>query len=309
MPASIVGRTAFSQLMAPDIWEVYEMTGAERPLEYDKVANIKDLPWNPVKDQQVAGLGTVPTKGEGQTFVLDAPVIENSLSIAVTEFGLAVEFTYPAWEDEQYGVFRDMAKEMARSGRNREEITFWTVLASSFSAPATGNSFDGLSLCNTAHTAVANPGVTQPNRPSPDVGFSVTGIQGSILRYHNLNNDRGLPQVVFPKRFILTPTNLFAAREILGSTNKPFTANNEINSLQPEDFTYMISHYVVAAGGANTNWWLLSDPGEHDLNFGWRTHVLLDSFDDPWTKNAVFTIYFRLVAWFGDWRGVDGSTG
>ncbi len=305
MPATIVGRTAFSQLMAPDIWEVYEMTGTERPLEYDKVDNIKDLPWNPVKDQQVAGLGAVPSKTEGQAFVLDAPVMENNLSVSVTEFGLAVEFTYPAWEDEQYGVFRDMAKELARSGRNREELVGWGPWNGAFSAPAAGNSFDALSLCNTAHTAVANPGVTQANRPSPDVGFSVTGIQGSILRFHTMNNDRGLPQVMFPKKFILTPTNLFAAREILGSTNKPFTADNEINSLQPEDFTFMISHYITTT----TNWWLVADQGEHDVNFGWRTHVILDSFDDPWTKNAVFTIYFRIVAWFGDWRGVDGSTG
>lgn len=305
MATSVVGRTAFSALMAPDIWEVYEMTGSERPLEYDKIDNIKELPWNPVKDQQVAGLGTVPPKTEGTAFVLDAPMIENTLSVAVTEFGLAVEFTYPAWEDEQYGVFRDMAKEMARSGRNREEVTGWNPWNTAFASPPSGSSFDGLSLCNTAHTAVANPGVTQSNRPSPDVGFSVTGIEGSILRFHTMTNDRGLPQVMFPKKFVLAAPNLFAAREILGSSMKPFTSDNEINSLQPEDFTYMISHYLTTT----TNWWLASDQGEHDVNFGWRTHVILDSFDDPWTKNAVFTIYFRIVAWFGDWRGVDGSTG
>lgn len=305
MPGSIVGRTAFAALMAPDIWEVYEMTGKERPTEYDKVLNIKELPWNPVKDQEVAGLGQVPQKQEGQAFVLDAPVIENAIAVAVYEYGLAVEFTYPAWEDEQYGVFHDMSKEMARSGRYREETTGWNIYNTATSSPPAGSAFDGLSLLNTAHTAVANPGVTQANRPSPDVGFSVTAIQGSILRFHLMNNDRGLPQVLFPKKFVLTPQNLFAAREILGSTNKPYTADNEINALQPEDFVYMISHYFTST----TNWFLQCDQGEHDLNFGWRTHVILDSFDDPWTKNAVFTIYFRIVSWFGDWRGVDGSSG
>lgn len=302
--ASIVGRTAFSALMAPDIYEVYEATGKERPKEYEEVFNIKELPWNPIKDQQVAGLGTVPPKPEGTSFVLDAPVIENNFQITATPFGFACEFTYESWEDEQYGVFKDFAAEMARSGRNREEVTAWALLNGAFTSPTNG-SFDGLSLCNTAHTAVANPGVTQANRPSPEVGFSVTGLQGSILRFHSLNNDRGLPQLMFPSMIVLASNNLFAAREILGSTNRPYTADNEVNSLVPEDFRVMISHYVTTT----TNWWVLSRKGEHDMNFGWRTHPILDSFDDPWTKNAVFTLYFRIVAWFGDWRGVDGSTG
>jgi len=305
MPASIVGRTAFAALMAPDIRQVYEMTGMERPLEYDKVENVQDLPWNPIKDIEVAGLSTVPAKQEGQTFVLDAPVIENAIAVAVQEWGLAVEFTYPAWEDEQYGVFHDMARELARSGRNREEVVGWNLYNTATSTPPVGSAFDGLSLLNSAHTAVANPGVTISNRPSPDVGFSVTGIQGSILRFHALTNDRGLPQILFPKLFVLAPQNLFAAREILGSTNKPYTSDNEINQLQVEDFYYMISHYLTTA----TNWFLQSAQGEHDLNFGWRTHVILDSFDDPWTKNAIFTIYFRIISWFGDFRGIDGSSG
>ncbi|MGH7869088.1 MAG: hypothetical protein ACREP9_15975, partial [Candidatus Dormibacteraceae bacterium] len=252
------------------------MTGKERPLEYDKILNIKDLPWNPVKDQQVAGLGAVPSKQEGQAFVLDAPILEGNLSVAVQEFGLAVEFTYPAWEDEQYGVFRDMAKEMARSGRYREEVTGWNLFNTATATPPAGSAFDGLSLLNTSHTAAGNPGVLYSNTPAVNVGFSITGIQGAIIRFHNMLNDRGLPQIMFPKKFIISPTNLFAAREILGSTNKPFTADNEINSLQPEEFTYMVSHYLTNA----TNWFLCADQGEHDMNFGWRTHVILDSFDD-----------------------------
>lgn len=303
MPSSIVGRTGFSALMAPGIWRVYEMTGKERPLEYDKVINIEEMPWNPITDQAVAGLGTVPTKAEGAAFSLDAPVLENQIQVSVTAYGLAVEFTYEAWEDEKYGVFKDMAAEMARSGRNREEVVGWAPLNSAFAASPTG--FDGSALCSTSHQSPVPGGPLQANRPSPDIGFSITGLQGSVLRYHSMLNDRGLQQVMFPSTIIMSAANMFAAREILGSSHKAFTADNEVNSLVPEDFKVMISHYL----NTSTNWFLNCDVGQHDVNFAWRTHVLLDSFDDPWTKNAVFTIYFRITSWFGDWRGVDGSTG
>lgn len=302
MPASLGNRTAFAALMGPEFWEVYEMTGKARPTEYTTVANTKELPWNPVTDIQVAGLSTVPAMPEGQAYTLDAPVVENQLSVLATPFGLAVEFTYPAWEDEQYGVFRDMSKELQRSAQNREEVTFWALFNNAFSGSYPG--FDGQSLCSTSHNSNNGSGV-QANRPSPDVGFSMTGLEGSVLRYHGILNDRGLPQLTFGSMVILGPANIFAAREILGSSNRPYTADNETNALRPEDFSVMISHYLTTA----TNWFLIANKGEHDLNFGWRTHTELDSFDDPWTKNAVFAIYMRIVAWFGDWRGVDGSTG
>jgi hypothetical protein len=300
---AIVGRTAFSALLAPDIWEVYEMTGKERPLEYDKVVNTRELPWNPAKDQQVAGLGTVPSKPEGTPFVLDQPVIENNLSVLATPYGLAVEFTYEAWEDELYGVFKDMAAELARSARNRYEVIGWNPFNQAFNTAVIGFN-PGESLCSTTHTSSAT-GIVQANRPSPDVGFSISGVQASIVRFHRMLNDRGLPQLMHPTKGIVDPFNLWAAREILGSSGKPYTADNEINSLIPEELSFMVSHYL----STQTYWFLSAEQGEHDVNYGWRTHPLFDSFDDPWTKNAIFSVYFRAVSWFGDWRGIDGSTG
>jgi hypothetical protein len=49
-------------------------------------------------------------------------------------------------------------------------------------------------------------------------------------------------------------------------------------------------------------------PSQHDLQFLWRTRPIFDVFDDPWSKNAVATVYQRHTKGFGSWRGVDGST-
>ena len=301
--ATPVASTGFSALLSPDIWEVVEETGKEPALEYSMFMNEPPMPWNPVKSVQVAGLGSMPSKPEGSAFVLDAPNLENNKSATAVPYGLAVEFTFEAWEDELYGVFRDMAAELARSSRNRLEVDAHTVLNNAFSTSFVGFNA-GESLCSTTHTSPTT-GTVQANRPNPDVGFSISGLQAGYLAFHNLLNDRDLPQVMYGTMVIVAPFNLWAARDILGSSGKPFTADNEANNLVPEGTTYMIDHYLTT----NTNWFLTAPKGQHCMNFGIRTSPIFDSWDDPWTKSAVFSVYQRHISWFTDWRGVYGSSG
>lgn len=296
-----IGRGSFSPLLAPDLRQVYIDTGKERPLEYPLVFRVEEMEWNPVKDQQISGLGTLPPKDEAAQFSLDEPILGGQVSYLAAPFGLAVEVTWEMWRDELYGVMREFAAELARASRNRQEIDAWSPLNSAFDNTVTG--FDGVSLCNTAHPGL--DGNTRSNRPSPDIGFSITGIQGAILRFESMTDERNLPRLMAPVMAIISSVNKFAAREILGSSGKPYTADNELNALIEDDLSWMVSHYLT-----NTkNWFLMAAKGTHDLQFLWRDHPIFDSFDDPWTKNAVFTTYQRHTKGFGSYRGVDGSTG
>jgi len=109
-----------------------------------------------------------------------------------------------------------------------------------------------------------------------------------------------------PVMALITPTNKFIAREILGSAGKPYTADNEINALVDEDLRWMVCHYITTA----TYWFLLAAKSIHDLSIGWRDRPIFDMFDDPWSKNAVATAYQRhTLGQYASWRGVDGSTG
>jgi hypothetical protein len=137
------------------------------------------------------------------------------------------------------------------------------------------------------------------------VGFSITGLQAALQSFYFLLNDRDLPQMLFPMTGLLSPLNIWAAREILGSSGKPFTADNEMNSLIPDNLSWIVDRYITN----QANWFVLAQKGQHGMNFGVRTPPIFDSWDDPWTKNAVFSVYQRHVPWFTDWRGVYGSTG
>lgn len=297
-----LNRAGFSALLAPDARRVYVETGKERPLEHPLLFNVENMEWNPVTDRQISGLGTVPSKPEGTQFTLDEPIMGGNVSYLANPFGLAVEITWELWRDELYGVMRELVAEMARASRNRQEIDAFSVLNNAFSTSFPGFT-TGESLISTSHTGL--DGVVRANRPSPDIGFSITGIQNAVVRYENMTDERNLPRLLAPVMAVVTPTNKFVAREILGSSGKPYTADNELNALIQEDLSWFVAHYLTTA----TYWFLVAAKGVHDLNFLWRDHPIFDSFDDPWTKNAIFTVYQRHTKGFGSWRGIDGSTG
>ena len=298
----MITRGAISELLAPDLRQVYVEVGKERPKEYPLVFNVSDMEWNPVTDFQVSGLGTMPVKLETEQFTMDDLITGGSKSYTAVPYGLAVEFSWEAWREELYGVMQEMVRCLARAGRNREEVAAWSVFNNAFSTSYTGFTASE-ALCSTAHTGL--DGESRANRPSPDIGFSITGIQNSITRFEDLTDERNLPQLLAPSKIIITSANKFIAREIFGSAGKPYTADNEINALVDDDLSFMVCHYITTS----TYWFNIANKGQHDINFMWRDHPIFDMFDDPFTKNAVATAYQRHISGYGSWRGVDGSTG
>lgn len=298
----MISRGSISELLAPDLRQVYIETGKERPKEYPLVFNVQDMEWNPVSDFQVSGLGSMPTKNEGTQFSFDEIITGGTKTYTATPYGLAVEITWEAWRDELYGVMQEMVKCLARAGRNREEVDAWSVLNNSFSTSYAGF-ITSKSLCSTSQTGL--DGESRANRPSPDIGFSITGIQAAVTRFEDMTDERNLPRLMAPTMAVIASANKFVAREIFGSSGKPYTANNEINALVDEDLSFMVCHYITTS----TYWWLLAAKGQHDLNYLWRDYPIFDMFDDPTTKNAVATAYQRHIHGYGSYRGVDGSTG
>jgi len=296
-----VGRGQFAALLKPDLYRVYLETGKERPLEYPEIFNVDDMPWSILDDRQIAGLGTLASMPEGEQFTLDQPIQGGTKQYEVENFGLGVEITYRMWKDDQYGVMREMIAELQRSSRNKQEVEAFSVLNNAFDTSYTGFT-SGESLCSTSHALLDNS-TTWANRPNPDVTFSVLAVQNSIIRFEGMVNERGMPRLFTPTNVLVSPASRFLAREILGSTGKPFTSDNEHNSLLQDDLGWMICHYFTNS----SQWFTIARKSEHDLNFFWRDHPIFDVFDDPWTKNAVATVYQAHTKGYGSPRGVDGS--
>jgi len=295
-------RGAIAALLAPGLRKVYIDTGKERPLEHPMFFNVQDMEWNPITDQQVSGLSTLPGKPEGNQFTMDDIIIGGDKAYTAVPFGLAVEITWEAWRDELYGVMREMVASLSRASRNRQEVDAWAILNNAFNAAFVGFTA-AESLVSTAHVGMDT--VVRANRPAVDVGLSQAGLQASLTRFEGMTDERNLPRLMAPTMAVIHYSNKFVAREIFGSGGKTLGAQNEINALVDEDLSYLVCHYLTTS----TYWFLAASKGIHDLNFFWRDRPIFDIFDDPWTKNAIATVYQRHTRGFGSWRGIDGSTG
>jgi phage major head subunit gpT-like protein len=199
-----------------------------------------------------------------------------------------------------------MAAELGRAAAYKVEIDAWSVLNNAFNAAYTG--LDSLALCHVSHTRL-DGGAVQANKPSTDVDFSYTAYQAALDHYKTLLDDRGRPIILAPKLLIIDPAFEWAAKEILQSEYKPYSANNEINPLA-DTASYLLCRYLTDTD----SWFLLTEKGGdsgdgHDLRFWWRVKPETSEADDFLTGDALFKIYARYSKGFARWQGVYGSSG
>lgn len=298
----MISTVGLAPLLLPDLMNVYVEEGKERPPEYGNWANISELEWQGAKDLNLAGLGAMPAKPQGSPFATSEPILGGTKTYTASPFGLALEISWEMYRDDLYGLMVELIQGLARAARFRQEVSAHSVLNNAFSTSFVGFRA-GQALVQRGHTLL--DGNTLHNTPATSQSFSVLYLQGMIQRFHAMTTHRdAMPRLMAPRTILITPQNLFVAREILGSSNKPFTADNEINSILQEELSYAVNHFIT-----NQNFhFTLAARGEHDLNFKWRDHEVFDMYDDPRLKAAVATVYQRhTLGEFGSFEGTDGS--
>jgi len=284
---------AFSSLLAPGLRKVYTEELLDRLTEYDKIANIITSKRNYEDDLQVALLGTTPAKIQGGPTTFDNPIQGSSVRYTHVSYGLGFRVTQEMYADDLYGVMQKASKDLAGANGETVETIFWSLFNNVSDATVFAG-FDGLALASTAHTLLG--GGTYANRPSTDVQISVTGLQAAVESFEKMVNERNRKILAKPWRVLIPVELKWAAREILGSQYKPYTSNNEINSLMDEELSFFVCHYATDAN----NWGLLGR--KHDLKFFWRAKPKMENSDDFSTGDALFKTFFRCVAGFGSWR-------
>lgn len=289
----------------------------QREPEFEKLFNMSDSQKAFEDEFQVAGFGPMPEKTENDGAQYYDMVQGGMKRYIHLTYAMGSRCSWELAEDDQYGIINKVPEGHARSGRFTQEMVAANIFNQGFSSIV---STDGVSLFNTAHpllggpssTTVA-PGVanvissagTYPNRPTPDVDLSITGIQLMANHFERLPDSMGLPSQIKPKVILIPSEQKFIARELLGSGGKPYTADNEINSILGEDLTFMVSHYMTSQSA----WFVLADKSNHQLKFFWRKKLDC-KYDDDFDTGALKTIsYMRFSVGATSWLGVWGSNG
>lgn len=292
---------AFSNLLVVGLRKIYFEKHAIIPDEYSQIFNIDSSTKSYEEDLPVSGLGIAVEKPEGESITYVEPVEGDKKRYTNVSYGLGFRVTHEMYADDQYRIMQKMAKGLAQSMKQRVENIAWAVLNNAFSVTYPGA--DALELCSDVHPLLG--GGTHANEPSTDADLALASLQAGVQAFDDVVDDNGFPILIKPTKLVIPSALRFTAAELIGSTLKPYTGDNEINALRDADLKYFVGHYLTDTDA----WFLVGEKGVHDLNFFWREKPKFDNDDDFDTGDAKFKSFMRIVAGHTDWRGVYGSQG
>lgn len=301
-----ITRSQYMLLLEPKLSNIWNEVFPVRPLEWKSFMNTRTANKAQVTDAKLSDFGPLALKGEGSDIVYMDPTTMVSKVYTPVRFAGGYKITQEMIDHELYGQVDEWEGRLMKSAIDGQEVTAALILNGAFGTTNadgfTATGFDGLQLCSTAHTRL-DGGANQANRPATDADLGLSSLQAAVVAYHNWKDDRGRPAMYRPMKLIVSPEDMFTARELLGSEYKPGTANNDVNALKDEGLTFMISHYKTDSDA----WFLIGD--RTDLNFIWDVQprqAMKEDFDAEIIKRKIVQGF---AVGHGEWRGVFGSSG
>jgi hypothetical protein len=290
-----------AQLLAPGLAEIMFNWLQMHPEEYSQYLNVLSTTRAYEEDQVFATLGKMPTKPEGEPIKYLDPVQGGSVRYVPNGFGMGWRVTREMFEDDQYGIIRQIPECFTMSMRETVEVTGAYLLNNAFTA-ANVFTADGLALCSTVHPLIG--GGTYSNESATDAALGVTSLQEIIILFEKMVNDMGIHVRSVPRYLIHSVDKQFIVGEILNSQFRPYTGNNEVNVMQGR-LEPIALHYLTASGP----FFVTAEKSETRLKFYWRDRPLTESQDDFDTKSAKYSLWCRFVAGATHWTGFAGSNG
>lgn len=293
-------------LLEPKISNIWNEAYPNQPVEWPQYLNVRQAKKATITDFKMTDFGPLRLKGEGENITFDDPIFGGIIAYTPVRFASGYKVTQEMIDHELYGQVDKLERALIKSAVDGQETIAALVLNNGFGTTNADGfnalGFDQLQLFSTAHTRL-DGGATQRNRPSTDIDLGVSGLQGALIDFGKLKDDRGRPQFIRPKLILVNEEDRFTAEEILQSEYKPGTANNEINALQNKNLSFSVLHYLTDSDA----WYVLGD--QHDLNFVWDVRPR-SGMQDNWTAEVIeHKIVQGFAAGHGEWRGTWGTSG
>src|SRR5580765_861769 len=294
----MTNRGQFAQLLASGLmvqgFDVLENI----PEEYSSFTDVGTMDGMYEEYQDLAGLGVVRKKPEGEPITYDDPIQGGSIRAIAETFALGWICTKEMLADDRYNKIKQVPKELTPSLKHVVEQTAANLLNNGFS---TVTGIDGVSLFNSAHPLLG--GATQSNVHPSNSDFSQTALQDMLVMAETMVNHRGLKRYVKITDLFIPPQLQWVARKVLQSEQEAGTANNDINVVKGAVNIHIL-HYLTSP----TAWYLRSAATNY-LKFLWRQKPNTEAADDFDTKGVKHSIDARFTSIAERYEGWFGSTG
>jgi hypothetical protein len=206
--------------------------------------------------------------------------------------GFAVE--RKLWDDGMYNVIRDRANLMGIAFDRTKEIHAASVFNNMFSSSYLGP--DSKALAATDHPYGPNNTTTQSNKGTTALSHDAVITARTAMR--SFVNSIGEPVMAMPDTLVV-PTELEAAAQVIvGSNQKPGTANNDTNVLS--GMRVLVSPYLTDA-----NNWFLVDSRLAKARLRWYWRVLPEFKEDPSSDYNLVMKYRGYMRYSFGWDTYD----
>lgn len=305
-----VNRAQFAAMLEPGLREIANDQDFQRRAVigtqfYGDIANSQKADET---FQEIAGIGDFQVKAEGGSVTYTDPLNGSQVILVHVRRSNGYRITQEMLDHNQYKQALELEASLQLAGNEDIEVAQHAVLNNAFSTADDGSigfegaGFDGLALCSTAHTRL-DGGATQANRPSSDVDLTWTSLADGIIQFQLWRDNRGRRIIDMPRKLVVHPNDSLTAKELLASSQKPGTPNNEVNALAGE-VAVVVTPYLT-----DTDSWFLLGNLSKTTKWFWdvapRT-AMEDDFDLEIIKR-------KRVHGFSmghcRWQGVYGTSG
>lgn len=289
----------FGRLLEPGLRKIFFESYTEKPEYFSHLFKVGSSNKAKETDYAIGAFGNWGVRTSETDEVNYQKLIAGSERTYVhTAFTSGFQIGRELKDDEMYGTIAKYPKALARAGRNTVEQDAHSFYNFGFCANLP--IYDGKALFANNHPLISSAG-TGSNLTTG--ALSDANLKIGIQCMESQVDEVGNPIVATPQILVVAPKNEFLAKELLNSSQKAGTNNNDINTIKGA-LTVFVDPYLT-----NEDAWFLIDPSLYELNFFWRVKPEFKADDDFDTYVAKYRAYMRYSYGASDWRGIVGSLG
>ncbi|MAL09454.1 MAG: hypothetical protein CMF74_07300 [Maricaulis sp.] len=269
--------------------EIYETESSDRAFE---------------EEVMLVGFGNAPTKSEGSGVSFDSANEAYTARYTHETIALAFALTEEAIEDNLYDrLGARYTRALARSMAHTKQVKSAATLNNAFDSSFTGG--DGKELCATDHPLAM--GGTFSNELSTAADLNETSLENALIDISQFVDERNMIIALRGMKLIVPPALKFIADRLMSSTQRPGTADNDVNAINNMGMLpdgVVVNHFLT-----DTDAFFIKTDAPNGFKMFERSPLATSMEADFDTGNMRFKARERYSFGFSDPRCVFGSPG
>jgi phage major head subunit gpT-like protein len=285
--AAPITRSNAEHLLEEGVRDIFFNEYEYRMKQYPEIYTIKPSKKKTESDVVMAGAGQFVQKTEGNAPTFDSIQEAWRKQFTHNTWALALEITEEAREDDLYDVYTKLAGELGVSAAYTQDVQAMDLF-NSLSATVYTAGGSNYTLLSTSHFRA--DGGTWSNRPTVAADLSIESLEALLVQWRtSMVDQRGRKIAPRPRVLMVGPSDVHIANRIVNSMQRPFTADNDVNTIRDYDLKVVVMDHLTDDG----RWFLLADKKDTGLVWNQRAALSMRKRDDPRTGNLMFIARYR----------------